>query len=842
MRKFLTLTAFSLVLHSTSSAQKLVKNKDYIAGVNALQDHISELAIDKFKLAQNDESLTKADHQKLKLILVEAYLKTEKPALALQILADESLKDHPDLTFWKAISLASSGKYLDSIELLKFVKKSSPYFYEARITLANLYQSIDDLDNAQKLYTELSQSSKPSSEVAAIQLVEVLIKKASDEDLKQASVILNELTPSTSTLTKKKSILKANIQLLEKDYDSTITTLTELLQNPEFIGPTALNTIVTTLADTHYEKGDQISALNIVYDYIEKNKDSEILGSLFNRIGNWLPKDTKLSDSKILKLQEWAGRYTSEPEPSALDPQKLPENTEFSAYAHFYYAAFFSKSDEPTNLSKALEEFDLLRVLYPNHLTHGMSLLETAEIQLRLDLQSDAIETLKNIQTQKTTIAPYTKEQAAFVLGQLLVQKMDYAKAAKIFKSASKTQNRSLAKASTLNAGISLLSAGDIEGFTNHLSTTKSHRLKQHLLLEKSLWLARNKSIDARVPLQLFIKDYPDSPRVNEAQLALAENCVRVLPIDPNLCALMIQDLSASRVEPEQYALFSNVKYLHAMSQKDYPSAINTALQILETDQPEEKKTEFTLLLGQAYYRDGQHNLARQTLTQLKNNPDSTLSQYAIYYSALAARSEGTPQSEKDAIELFQEVAGTKSTIAIEAKLQLADLYNNSINEPKKAHAILTEIYDPKGTSNIQRLIAITLASTLQTMGAEENELYAEAIQIYDNLLAQNDLSPIWHNRIHYRKGFTFEEMNKNQEAVNTYYAVINIDTTVTPITEWRWYYSCGFRAVVMLKELGNPKAAIAVAKKLAKSNGPQAEKATKLARDIEMEFMIWDK
>ena len=43
-----------------------------------------------------------------------------------------------------------------------------------------------------------------------------------------------------------------------------------------------------------------------------------------------------------------------------------------------------------------------------------------------------------------------------------------------------------------------------------------------------------------------------------------------------------------------------------------------------------------------------------------------------------------------------------------------------------------------------------------------------------------------------------------------------------------------------MLEEMGNPKAAIAIAKKLASSKGQRAQEASTKARDLEMKHMIW--
>lgn len=842
MRKsslFTAISALSITLHSPLLAQNLEKNKDYQAGIMALKDHLGELAIEKFKLALTDKNLTAKDNQQLQLTLAESYIRTSKPALALQILKQDDLKNNPEQVFWTAIATASGGRYQQATALLKLVTKNSSHYTEARLTLASIYQALSDDSNAILLYTQLSKETGKHSAYAKIRLAELLIYKG---DVESATQQLSELKTESPPLLKKKTLLEAKVDLANKAYDSATTKLTELLKTPEHLNERALNSAIITLADTQYasNEGDPTAALHEIFTFIEKNKQSAILSPLFTRIGKWLPAETTLNDSKILKLKEWSGRSSvKQPTKSELT-QKTYED--LSAYSHFYYATNLAMSDDPASLSKALFELSLLRLNHPTHITFGMSLMKTAEIQVKLERNDAAIDTLKSIQTLPISVAPEAKQQAAFISGQLLVNKMDYAQASAAFKIATNAQQKTLANAASINAGLSYLASSDLNGFQIYSDNTDSMVLRQQLELEKALWLSKQKSIDARVMLLSFIKDYPENQRVTEAKLALAENAIRVSPTDSAICTAMISELNNSRISPEQYVAYINIRYLHAMSLGKYSTAIDTALQFLETQQPEARKTEFKLLLGQAYYRNGQHNDARQTLLPLANTQtDSPLADYALYYAAMAARLEGTPQSQTEAIALFHRVIDKKSPISIEATLQLADLYN-STNQPAKAYPLLKVIYKPEGASNIQRNIAVNLASSLQALGTEDEKYYSEAIEVYDRLLAQKNLPTIWFNRIHYNKAYTYEEMNMNQKAISTYYAVININHNQAPITEWTWYYRCGFNAVVMLEELGNPKAAIAVAKKLASTKGPRAKEATARARTIEMKHMIWDK
>ncbi len=841
MRRLFIFTALSIALQGSLLGQKLGENKEYKSGLSALKDHLGELAIEKFKLAQADGSLTEKDRQDLQLLIVESYIRVSKPTLALEALQDKSLENHPNRMFWTGISVASNGRFQEAIVLLKLVTNKSTHFTEARLTLANLYQALSDNGNAIQLYTELVKEKGSIVSYVKIRLAELLISKGDLKDLEYATKLLSELKTESSANLKEKVLLEAKIDLANEAYDPAIRKLKELLKSPEYLSERAVNNATITLADALYasNESEATGALEGIFDFIANHKRSTLLSPLFMRIGRWLPADTMLSDSKILKLQEWAGRSKDELEASS--KQKLKNHPELTAFSHFYYARYLAKSEDPASLSKALEEFILLRTYHPKHITYGMSLMETAEIQLKLEQNDDAIDTLKDIQSFAIPLAPAAKQQAAFILGKLLAEKTNYAGAIKAFQIASKAQQDTLANAATINTGVAYLAASDPEGFQTFFKKTNSLVLRQQLELEKALWLTKKKSIDARVILQSFIRDYPDNQRITEARLALAENTIRVSPSDSTLCGVIIKELSTSGMSPEQYISFSRIRYLQAMAEKEYPAAIETAIKFLETEQPEARKIEFKLLLGQAYYRNGEQNDARKTLIPLASeNPDSPFAEYALYYSAMAARRIDTPEAQEEAIGLFNKIIDKKYSISTEAALQLADLYN-STNQPKQAYTLLKKIYKPDNSSNIQRNIALNLATALQALGAEDERYYKEAIDVFDRLLAQKDLPAIWYNRIHFRKGYNYEEMNKNQEAVNTYYAVVNVDPDENPITEWYWYYRCGFNAIVMLEKLGNPKAAISVAKKLASTKGPRATEAGKRARAIEMKHMLWD-
>ena len=841
MRITSILTAISLSLAGVSmgyaQSKTLAANSDYKSGISALTDHLNEIAIQKFSTALKVAGITTKDKQQLLLLIGEAHLLANQPALAKEKLSNKLLSGHPDQAFWLGQATAMSGKFGEAVTILEKVTKDSAHYDETKLCIANLYSAIGAQDQAFEIYQELAKQKKTLSAHAAFSLAELYLRDQNTEKATAALAFLpsvDELSPADA---KTKQLIQAQINKADKKYPETISSLSALLKSREYLTARAYNTAILTLADARYENGEISESLNDIISFIDENPESSMLAVLFERIQQWLPDETKLTDPVIEKLKKWAGRDIKE-QPETVKSDHL----DLQAYSHFHYAKFLARGEELAYLASALEELNILKLKHPTHVILGRSLTETAKIQLKLAHKDRAIKTLQDIQQLKTPISTLIKQRSAFIEGQLSADKMQFNEAAIAFENAAQTSPGPLSDIATINAGLAHLTASNIRGFETLLKKTDTPIIKQQLQLEKALWLAGEKTIASRIPLEQYSNQYPDCPRIIDARLALARNCIRVNPVDTILCKKMMELLNVSRLKPEQLAEYTSINYLLAMSTSDYPRAVEIATNFLETHPESDRTIEFRLLKGQALYSDGRHYDAREELRKIAaNNPESSLAHYALYYAALAARQEGTPQSQKDAIEYFQKVINSKSPIANEATLQLADLYKAS-NEPEKSYTLLKSVYKPDGTTSIQRNIAIIMAESLQDMAITDAKYYDEAISVYDKILSQKELPIIWFNRIHYHKAFIYDKINKHQEAINTYYAVINIDHLKNPIKEWHWYYKCGENAIKMLEKLGNPKAAIAIAKRLAASNGPNAKKYSLRARKLEMKHMIWER
>ncbi len=851
MRIISVITALTLgsILCAQEPAKvvKLSDNPIYKEGISALKDHLPSIASKKFSnlLESGTKDKTLGDKDKLALLflLAEAQIRDLKPDDALATLTDPLITKHPDAVFWKGQALATSGRYNDAIEMLERAVPESKNYTLAQIKIATLATALNDIDKALSTLS-LSVKGQDANKVRPqtyLSLANLYLEK---DDAENASLTLKKITATDEVTTKAKQVIQAQIDILKKAYPEVIKSLDAMVKAPENLDRRTLSYATLHLADALHLSGQTQEGINTLVSYLDKHPNSPQLGPMFSRLSEWIPDDVAITDSSIKKLIAWSGRDKVETTDELSETEE--EQSDLKTFAHYYYARHLAHQAEADSKTKAIFELNLLRLRYPTHILAGTSLTDTASTQLALGRIEPAKRTLKLIQKLNIPIAPIAKQQAAFLLGKLNLDEKDYPAAAAAFQTVvdNATKKSELQTASIINAATAYLASADEDGFHKLENNIDDSVIQTNLLLECALWLANKKKTDARSTLLNFTHQHSDHPRINEARLALALNCLNISPVDLELCQSIISDISKNDLRDSQHAQYSYLIYRNAATHMDYAGAADAARQFTETFPEHPRTPQFTLLQGQALYHNGQHNEARRILLNLtKAHPEHPLKNYAEYYTAMSAKLEGTPQSQEESIVMFSKIAAEKSDLATESLLQLSQLYMKK-NQPQLAVEKLKPEFDvaPEGEKPLK--IGVLLASSYHALGVSEPESvnFQLALDIFDTLIAQSVGNPQAINQLKYHKALTLQHMNRDDDALEIYYSVINIDTEIAPITEWKWYFECGFKAIAMLKDMKNPNGAIAVAKKLSNSKGYRAKEATDKARELEMKYMIWER
>jgi len=851
MHIFSIFSAFFLLLSSISHAQKQVKlslkdDVKFAEGMSAMKDHLPVIAAKHFITIINDKAKTfnKKDRLQLLLLLLEAQVRSHKPNEALKTLTDPLIATHPDAYFWKGQALASAGRYQDAVVALKQAKPESQHYKLAQIKIAYLAAAFGDKDTALSILNKAVEKAKQPSVITQEIYLAIANLYLSKNNADNATQALEKVTIKEGSLSWAKDITTAHLHILNKNYSEAIKILKKLLQNKTLIDSNSLSRATLHLADAQVMSGQKQAAIDTLMNYLNDNASSPMMGSIFAKLDELIPSDAAITDPTIKKFIAWAKRDTTNTnENNALNELNIEDqDQDRRAFAHYYYARFLTAKNDAACRAKAIFEFNLLRLRYPTHILAGTSLTDTATTQLALSKVDAARDSLKAIQKLNIPILPIAKQQAAFLLGKLELEEKDYAAAAKAFQNVvdSSQKQTQLYQAAVTNAASAYLSSANAAGYEKLRLSLNDEEVQENLLLEYALWLANKNKPEARAILHLFSQNYPNHPRSSEIKIALAQHCLKAAPIDIDLCQTLISEISKQELKGDLYADYTHLLYKNAAAHSDYAGASETARNFIKEFPNHPRLIEFTLLLGQALYHNGQHNDARQLLLSLAaNHSQHPLKIFAEYYAAMSAKLEGTPQSEKEAISLFEKLTKEPSSLKFEALYQLSKLYIDK-NTPLRAIKVLQTAYDAQAKKPLR--LGIQLAKAHHAQGQYDPNSFQSAIDIYQTLSdqAQDDLKT--QNQIKYHQALTLQHMGKDEDALSVYYSVINSDTAKTSPVGWNWYYKCGFNAITILEEMKNPKGAIQIAKKLAASGGNRAEESNKRIRDLEKKYMIWER
>ena len=830
----------------------------YNFGIQALADHLPELAVKRFEEAYKVRNLSDEQNRNILYRLTEAQVRANQPEKALVTLNSKFFENHPEKHFWIAQALAAQGKYRQAIKHFEQLGTDSKYSDEAKLSLANLQFALGRQKDAIENFQRVSNSENPNTRLKAnTALIELYIEQGR---LNLATELVNKLPQVHRASQQISALLKAMIALESEQFTEAIAKFSDFLDTDQSTNSRLYGIALIGLADARHAAGQTQEATIGLIEFINKHQNADINFSALERLSSWCLNDESADDRFFLQLQKWAGRDPNSLvnfplatiSKSIINPFAAPTtlrtiSPELQKLAQFYYAKHCALPATPKAYARAQFEFSAFRALAPKHPLFLSSIFKSARIQLLSGKKDEARTTLKILTTiAEAENSPQHKEvitRAGFIAGLLSVESDNLVDAMQAFDLASKSTQQAFADTAQFNHALAALRNADLAAFEARKNAISSKELAIQLQIERALFLAHNRNPEAKSALNSFIIQHPQHPQSTNARIALADISVSQAPSDPLLAKALLESIQIDQLDEEQTTQFTRAAYQLHSKQQDWEAAIESIETYLTLYPESSNHDEFVMQQGLALYRNGEHNKARQILTKLANEaPENPLAPFCLYYSAMAARLEGTPQALNESIELFNKVIESNSTLSTEARIQQARILLD-INRTEEAKSSLYKVYNPKSSAPQQRELGLLLATAHYTQGSVSPEEYSEALKIYNKLLEQKNLPQAWQNQILYMKGQALENMGQFEQALNAYYQVLNKETTHQPgqSQEWRWFYRCSFKALALLEKQQNFKAAVAIAKKVANTGGPESAAYAKRARDLEMKYMIWD-
>lgn len=865
-RPFLFLTyLLSTLTHGqepAAVAKELAEIPSYQYGLTALSDFLPDQAAKRFEAARTTPELSPAAQLEISMRIAECNVRAGKGSLALSLLKNTELLKHPHAPYWYAQALAASGQFEEATKAFSKIPETDPFYGEALLSNARLHQSLGNQEKAVAiLEVAIKHPSPETAQAAALLLAETMLETNQlDKAQEYLANIPDSAKPGTIVT---QNYLLGRLHLANDKLDLALSIFDELLSPPEYITQRIYHGSALAKADTLASGGNIQEALSFLASFIDQHPDSPMLVYMLERIAHWMPDNPSARDPIMLKLQEWSLTQEADTElttsfipgttilqqPTAPDSVRTlepstnltPQYPDLAASALFHLALITSTQDSPGSSSRALILLAYLRAQYPTHILSQRSLLETAKIQLDEGLDDRSINTLEILQAN--VISPKLKQNAAFIQGQLEANRGQWDAAREAFTKASESLNQETALAALINAGSAALREGNLAAFDERYSKITDVELRTQLSLEKALWLHSNSHPEARTILAQFLSEHHKHPRHTEVRLALAAACIESQPIDTIRAETELHQAKPELTTDSQFYEFARIKIQLAELENLWADVINIAKEFLEQYPDHEDNFNMTLRMGEAMMRNGELNKARQVLGKLVlEQPQHPFTVYAIFFQAMAARGENTPQSLLEAVEIFQQVIDSKSPLASEAAVQQARILID-MDQLQRAESSLKTHYATAPSSLVKKDLGILLADTYRRQLGQDPKLVDKAIEIYKQLIELPDLNQSSSNQLHSFLGETYESIERLDLALDVYLNVINSENLTDPSApsqEWHWYYECAFDALTILQDAERWRSAVAIAKRIAASNGPRKEEALAIARELSVKHMIW--
>jgi outer membrane protein assembly factor BamD (BamD/ComL family) len=412
------------------------------------------------------------------------------------------------------------------------------------------------------------------------------------------------------------------------------------------------------------------------------------------------------------------------------------------------------------------------------------------------------------------------------------------------------------------DAALAWLNQGNYERFFDEYRDLSNRapdsELRGQLVLEEGLLQARQGDSRAHTTLEIFLRDFPRHDRVPEARLALSELALAEADIKNATRYIKIandarNDAAKSGNAEDQSDYFA-IFLADAQPVRDDAQIVQMARNFLLKPQnpsllPEEAKAylqrrqHVQMKLGQVYFRQSDFaNAETQFGTLAKALPEGDYAETALFLAGQSALKLGAVER---ALSYFDDVAKRSGPLKLYARQQQAIL-QAARDKPGEALALYDIILAAQPPPELKFAAMIGKGDSLVALGRDDPKQIDAALSVFDELARTVDASAAWQNQALYKKAKALEQLNRNGDALTTYYDVLDRATREGPPNqsaerEYFWFYKAGFDAARIFEQLADWRSAIGIYEKMARLAGPRAEAARREANKIRLQKFIWE-
>lgn len=821
-------------------------------GLRALAANLPDVAATRFRRQLQEEPGSPADQLRLRILLAESLVRSQQPEQAKVVLNHETLRDSVVATFWKAQAHHACGEIQAAIDLLDQViaAPKAPHADEAILTRARLLARMGNFRDAIAGLNLLTTTPSPLATRAKLDQTKLLLHTGKIEDARK-------VLPSVQSLSGVNRLdgllLEASLLHAESSFPQSAQAFKNILSRYQKEGeplPIALHPAVIGFANSLIALQQRTEATDAILSFIQNYPDSPQLHEAFTLLRPLLLKTNGNEDPVVTlimaRLVEWsksppALSYAILPDTRAGAADRMPQRSTFPspelhAQALFLRLLSFAQSNDAENSDSLRRLTTQMRWEHPAHPLTQSAIVELARHWYRLQRPEQACDLLENLLLMPATGTP--EIEALLLLAKNSFDQKDFAAAATAFEKAARGLQGNARSDAIFNAGAAYLLASDQAEF-QRLSESASPTLRANLQLERALFAAKEQPQLALSLLDHFIVEHPKHPRLLEARLVMAFCALEQIPPATSMAKALLETIAEEKNYADQI-LLAQIQW--AAASQNHPLIIALCQKFLNNYPDSPQFAKVTLTLGSALYQNGDLNDARQILQKLEKT-HSDQAAPALLLAARAAARTGTPQSLAESMALFDKIIQSSSPLATFASLEKArtQIDSKSPNALLQAATSMQTLYPtlhPK--PSLQITAGLLWMEALYALGGSDSTQHQKGLTVQESLLSRADLSADDRNRICYFRGLTQEQLNQADQALETYYQVIESATPNHP-AHWDFFERCGFNAIALLEKQQRWESAIALAQQLARFPSPRAKEAAERANQLSLEHMILD-
>ena len=852
----LTLGSTLVATISTAGAQQppqptaLTDRPAYAAAVGALRENRPALAAEKLdQLIEAAENLAPADAETVRLLRLEALVRSQAISAAIHALGDKAFPPSRERSFWAGLALIQARRYAEAVDYLAPLVHSAPRGFAYRPELLqNLAVALHRHGESDRAIVTLEILIADSEMPAAFRQAGRLLAARIEMDRGRLGLARTRLEtdaeadstgsgPEANPVWSpefqfERDLLLGQIALKQERFDDASQAFTEVAESAR--DSLTVERAQLGLIDESLAQGQLRQAEQRLRAFLDARADSPLIADAFQRL-------SQLGSPQIPSLRRQLESWSTD----VTYPNRR-------AYALFYRAIL---ARDVGNAESAVANLGDFLADFPRH-----PLRESAQIQLIDGLietgrLTEADRELKRL--QQRAALPSTRLRLSLLESRLAEARDETADSLRGFQNVAKSSGVPLEsrKAAAYNGALAATASGDeefYESFAADLAelARDDPEMAGDLLLEVGLYEAREAMPRAFETLENFVLQFPEHPRLADAQITLAEMYLNQVPPQAVSAREHLETAQDDPLTLQQREWLDYVAIWVEISAALNLEAIAKADRFLRDWPRSERRPSVYLLLGESYFKAGEFaNAVRALETLATESPESPLAEPALFFAARAAADSLDPEQRPKAIELWSRVAESEHDLADAARHELG-LLHLSLEQFDDAVTAFELVIAAENVDPSLQIAALadkgeTLFVQASLMESGNEPLLETAAAAFEEAGNHEAASKSWRLQTAVRRGKCLEALGKTDEALALYEEIVEDGAPAGPVAaaptlEFDWYYRAGLAAIRLLQAAGNQKQAVAVADQVAQAGGPRAAEASEIADRLRLRHFIW--